>query len=332
MKNQSLLEKLFLIGGAIIFIVGLTSLIDFTSISQLTILIGLILTQIGTALISKRTEDTYQRTSLSLLIISWFLAIITLYFGAHEFNISNGAGYMIPLIIGVYSISLLKEKYNIVFNIITMLWSYSFYTFANSKHESLGLIGLTIGLLYLIYNIIIFLRNNKEYPFISFVSTGMILLFTYSIFRQITNSWFIHSSMPLLLTSIFSLFAYKNTIVKNYKHYCTFFKAFLIISTININSCYYWNNFFTKNTNEVLLSIISFIIIQSFLIKRTLDGDNLSFALVFTHFIVFSFTTVSKFVETSILLIFLGASLLTIGYILEKGRQKSLGGEFINHD
>lgn len=329
MKNQSSFEKLLIIIGAIILITGLIMFVDFSIISEFSILILLVAAQITTALLSTKIESSYPKTSSALTVISWFLAPISLYFGSTYFNILDFMIYLNPIIIGAYSIYLLKHNYKLSINILGVLWSTFFFTFVDSYFVMLSFVGILIGLLYLLLMIQFFIKNKGEHSLMSFVTTGLILMFIYYLGITITTVFGIYNEqLSLLLTSIASLIICKSYFIKSYTHYNSLFKAFLILSTIGITGYDYWDIMLYPLDGALILSIISFICVIVYLLKESIKGNNLTLVLLFIHLLIFTSNTVDFFADTSIVLIFLGVSLLTIGFIIEKNRKK--GNETLN--
>lgn len=322
MKDKTFLEKTFLITGAIFLLIGLFIFIDLSSISRYLILGGLVAGTIASYIFALKFKDKYSKTASILAFVSWGLSIAALYYSSSMFSLGQ-AQYVIPLIIGIYSLFLIKDFHNEPFILVMTLWS----VVLGSAYDAWAIIDVACYLfaLYFIYQLInLYINNYHVNNFIVFIQANILFSIPVRLVTDLFMKYDIYFDYePMILVSIITLLATLN--IKCFtKNKC--FKntniVYLCITSCYLSSSYFWEGLVNSKL-AVFLTIVSFAFILALLIKMTLTGGKLSFALIFIHIIIFFSTTILEYVSTAVFLMLLGLTLMAIGYWLEKTRIKS---------
>lgn len=322
MQDKTFLEKTFLIVGAIILLIGLSIFIDISRISKYLILGGLIVGTVASYIFATKFKDKYSVTSLILAFVSWGLAISMLYFTAAVFELGQ-IQYLIPLIIGIYSLFLIKEFHNEPFILIMTLWSISL----GSAYDSWVIFNV-INYVFAIYFIatLINLYTEKYHTngFVIFIQATILFSIPARLLTDVLYKYDIYFDYePAVLIFIATLIVVLNTdYIKKTKCFKNTNIFYLCATSCYLSSSYFWEGLVGSQL-AIFLTIISFALILAILIRMTLTGGKLSFALIFIHIIIFFSTTILEYVSTAVFLMLLGLTLMAIGYWLEKTRVKS---------
>lgn len=321
MKDKTFLEKTFLITGAIFLLIGLFIFIDLSSISKYLISGGLVTGTIASYIFALKFKGEYSKTSSILAFVSWGLSIGTLYYLSSMFSLGQ-AQYLIPLIVGIYSLFLIKDFHNEPFILIMTLWS----VVLGSAYDSWAIIDVACYLfaLYFIYKLInLYMNNYNVNNFVVFIQANVLFCIPARLVTDLFMKYDIYLDYePMILVYIITLLATLN--IKSFtenKCFKTTNIFYLCATSCYLSSSYFWEGIVDSNL-AVFLTIVSFAFILALLIKMTLNGGKLSFALIFIHIIIFFSTTILEYVSTAVFLMLLGLTLMGIGYWLEKTRVK----------
>ena len=331
MKDKTLIEKLFLISGIIILLIGLFIFIDFTKIIKYIILASLVVSSIILHIVFINIREKYHKTSTILGILSWALAIITFYMFTIVLDLQS-LSHIVPLLASIYTLIYLKifdSKY-----FLHILIPYAFIECDSILYASDFRINIIFFILitfirwalliHLVINITkIYHRDYKPNPIISFIQNSMLIFFP---FLMIVNlSEILELNIPfevftlVLIASLGALIYFKVTdkFIYSKKPVVFYFSAL----SCCLSSLPFWEGLFDGNL-PVIMTVISAALIIVFLIKLTLSGNKLAFFMLFVHIILFFITVIYEHLSLSIFMIILGMVLISLGYILEKKRVK----------